>query len=102
MTQDERTPEDNYYIVKCSCGNDVNLHKDNIYETPFDYMCDECRHKDAWRYHTRMLKLEKFRCVKCGWKLKEKNVDWYQSWENQLGFKCPCCGYKFQLQHEEY
>ena len=92
--------KENYYIVKCSCGNDVKLHKGYIYETPFDYMCEECHKRDNWRHHTRLLQLEKFKCVKCGWKLKKKNIDWFD--ENKLAFHCPCCGYNFVLWHRDY
>ena len=102
MAQDKNQVEDNYYIVKCSCGNDVKLHKGYYYESPFDYMCTKCHKKDSWLWHTRLLQLEKFKCVKCGWKLKKKNVVWYESEENCLGFKCPCCGYRFQLYHRDY
>jgi len=67
-----------------------------------DYLCTECWQKDDWKWHLRMLQLEKIRCVKCGWKLTIKNYDGSNTWESQLGVKCPCCGYRFQLGHREY
>ena len=80
--------------VKCTCGNEFETW---VYEfdNPSDYMCPDCTKKEWWRYATRCLKLEKFRCVKCGWKLKKKDSPRCE--ENELWFKCKCCGYEFAL-----
>ena len=89
--------------MQCSCGKKFKrwpLQGDDW--CPFDFMCPDCRGKEVWHWHTRMLRLEKFRCVKCGWKLKKKDVVGYLSHETGFGFKCPCCGYTFELHHDEY
>ncbi len=80
--------------VKCTCGKEFETF---IYPNanPYDYMCPDCNKKDWWRFATRMLKLEKFKCVKCGWKLKVD--DSFNCDENVLWFKCKCCGYRFGL-----
>ena len=81
--------------VKCTCGNEFEKYIYPYNSNPYDYMCPDCVKKDGLRYATRMLKLEKFRCVKCSWKLKEKDVTGID--ENLLWFKCKCCGYRFAL-----
>ena len=83
--------------VKCTCGNEFEryIHGNMTYDHPFDMMCPDCNKKDGWRFATRMVQLEKFRCVKCGWKLKEK--DCTEINEHELWFKCKCCGYRFAL-----
>ena len=82
--------------VKCSCGKEFErfVYAKDEY-TPYDYMCPECNKNDWWRYATRMLGLEKFRCVKCTWKLTKE--DSYQCDENVLWFHCKCCGLNFGL-----
>ena len=84
--------------VMCTCGKEfesyIHLYP-NDERNPYDYMCPECNKIDWWRYATRMLKLEKFRCVKCTWKLTIKDAT--SSEENLLWFKCKCCGYRFAL-----
>ena len=87
--------------VKCTCGNEFEryIHEDMTSEYYFlnynDIMCPNCIKKDSWRFTTRMLQLEKFRCVKCGWKLKEKDCTNIE--EHEIWFKCKCCGYRFAL-----
>jgi len=78
---------------KCTCGKEFEawVHE---FTHPYDYMCPDCNRKDAWRFATRMLQCEKFRCVKCG-KLKEKDCTAIE--EHELWFKCKCCGYRFAL-----
>lgn len=82
--------------VKCTCGNEFERF---IYEHMtdffFDEHCPDCIKKDSWRFATRMVKLEKFRCIKCGWKLKEKDCTNIE--EHEIWFKCKCCGYRFAL-----
>ncbi len=80
--------------VKCSCGTEFEAW-DFDGANFLDFMCPDCNKKDAWRFAIRMLKLEKFRCVKCGWKLKEKDCTDIE--EHELYFKCKCCGYRFAL-----
>lgn len=88
--------------IKCTCGKEfetwtyIGYTYINIEDrSPFDFMCPDCNKKEAWRFATRMLQLEKFRCVKCGWKLKEKDCTDIE--EHELWFKCKCCGYRFAL-----
>jgi len=81
--------------MKCTCGKEFETFTYIEDLNPFDFMCPDCRKKDSWRFATRLLKLEKFRCIKCGWKLKEK--DCTDIYEHELWFKCKCCGYRFAL-----
>jgi len=84
--------------VKCTCGNEFETWVYE-FESPYDYMCPDCQKNEWWYYATRMLKLEKFRCVKCTWKLTKKDA--FQSGENTLWFKCKCCGYTTVLWFSE-
>lgn len=86
---------------KCTCGKEYNVFiylNDEYDYDPYFYMCPDCNKKENWRLTTRLLKLEKFKCVKCSWKLNEKNS--YKFDENVLYFHCPCCGYNFGLYFE--
>jgi predicted RNA-binding Zn-ribbon protein involved in translation (DUF1610 family) len=82
--------------IKCTCcGKEFETWTYIGDRAPYDFMCPDCQKNEWWWYCTRMLKLEKFRCVKCGWKLKKKDSP--RSDENLLWFKCKCCGYEFAL-----
>ena len=81
--------------IKCTCGKEFETYN-HFLESPYDYMCSECSKKDAWRFAMRMLQLNnKIICIKCGWKLREK--DCKNIWEKGIEFKCKCCGYRFEI-----
>lgn len=86
--------------VQCTCGKEFERWEHAFDDrNPFDNICPDCLRKEDWLFATRMLKLAKFRCVKCGWKLKKKDCVGIEEYE--IMFKCKCCGYRFELRIPE-
>ncbi len=85
----------------CKCGTKFKTWSYNLNDwNPYAEMCKECRKKEDWYYHSRLIGIkDKIRCIKCGWKLTYKNS--IDTCESSITFKCKCCGLTFTIWHGE-
>ncbi len=84
----------------CKCGEEFKMWTSNLYYDSFPPMCKECRKKEDWYYHSRLIGInDKIKCIRCGWNLTYK--DSIDTTESQITFRCKCCGLNFTIYHGE-